>query len=115
MRKGVPAAVDPVQRLLQGFALEERGHRGPGGGYRLGMPATDISVAAIMIAAEDSPTAQRSKQNITKVEGENCPTDPMWRSLNGLIYNLLDHVSLDDVVAERVEVYEKLFRTEEKQ
>jgi Rrf2 family transcriptional regulator, iron-sulfur cluster assembly transcription factor len=89
-----------------------KSHRGPGGGYRLGLPANEISVAAIMRAAEDSPSAHRSRQNARRPSQTDCPSCKLWESLNGLVYRMLDHVSLDDVVAERVEVYQKLFKTE---
>lgn len=89
-----------------------KSHRGPGGGYRLGLPPQDITVAAIMRAAEDSPSAQRSRQNARRTSQSDCPSGRLWESLNGLVYTMLDHVSLDDVVAERVEVYQKIFKTE---
>jgi Rrf2 family iron-sulfur cluster assembly transcriptional regulator len=87
-----------------------KSHRGPGGGYRLGLPANEISVAAIMRAAEDSPSAQRSRQSPRRLAQSDCPSVKLWESLNGLVYTLLDHVSLDDVVAQRDEVYERLFK-----
>ena len=87
-----------------------KSHRGPGGGYRLGLPATEISVAAIIRAAEDSPTAQRTRQAAPRrLSSSDCPSCKLWESLNGLVYQLLDHVSLDDVVRERDDVYQKLF------
>lgn len=87
-----------------------KSHRGPGGGYRLGLPATEISVAAIIRAAEDSPTAQRTRQAAPRrFATSDCPSGKLWESLNGLVYQLLDHVSLDDVVRERDDVYQKLF------
>lgn len=87
-----------------------KSHRGPGGGYCLGMPAHEISVAAIIRAAEDTPAAQRTRQNTRKTGGEERATDQLWESLGGMVYGLLDHVSLDDVVSERLEVYQKLFK-----
>lgn len=87
-----------------------KSHRGPGGGYKLGLPANEISVAAIMRAAEDSPSAQRSRQTPRRTGQSECPSCTLWESLNGLVYTLLDHVSLDDVVAEREEVYQRLFK-----
>ncbi len=87
-----------------------KSHRGPGGGYRLGKPANEISVAAIIRAAEDSPTAQRNRQAAPRRFAQSdCPSVKLWDSMNGLIFQLLDHVSLDDVVAERDAVYDRLF------
>lgn len=87
-----------------------KSHRGPGGGYRLGLPANEISVAAIIRAAEDSPTAQRTRQTAPRrTATADCPSAKLWESMNGLVYQLLDHVSLDDVVRERDDVYGRLF------
>jgi len=85
-----------------------KSHRGPGGGYCLGMPAHEISVAAIIRAAEDTPAAQRSSN--TRRSNDNHAANQLWESLGGMVYGLLDHVSLDDVVSERLEVYQKLFK-----
>jgi len=85
-----------------------KSHRGPGGGYCLGMPAHEISVAAIIRAAEDTPAAQRTRN--TRRSNDNNAADQLWESLGGMVYGLLDHVSLDDVVSERIEVYQKLFK-----
>jgi len=89
-----------------------KSHRGPGGGYLLGLPAAEISVAAIIRAAEDGPSAQRGQANIRRTRQPDQSADKLWSNLNGLVYGLLDHISLDDVVSERVEVYQKVFRTE---
>lgn len=85
-----------------------KSHRGPGGGYRLGKPADEISVAAILRAAEDSPSAQRNRQPRRLGQSE-CPSIKLWESMNGHVYTLLDQVSLADVVNEREDVYQKLF------
>ena len=86
-----------------------KSHRGPGGGYKLGMAPNEISVAAIIRAAEDSPSAQRNRTGTRSLRSSECPSTKLWQSLNGLVYTLLDQVSLDDVVAERDDVYERLF------
>ena len=91
-----------------------KSHRGPGGGYRLGMPANPISVAAIMRAVEDSPTAQRNRQQQAsrRQANDTCPSSKLWESLNGLIYKMLDRVTLDDVAKnERSGMYEALFKS----
>jgi len=86
-----------------------KSHRGPGGGYKLGMAPSEISVAAIIRAAEDSPSAQRNRTGSRALRQSECPSSQLWQSLNGLVYTLLDQVSLDDVVAQRDDVYQRLF------
>lgn len=88
-----------------------KSHRGPGGGYRLGKPASDISVAAIIRAAEDSPTAQRSRQTSPRRNAQSdCPSMRLWDSTSTLMHKLLNQVSLDDVVHQRQDVYDRLFK-----
>ncbi len=89
-----------------------KSHRGPGGGYLLGMPAGQITVGAIVRAAEDSPTARRSPNNNRRQKSTEEASDRLWDAMNSHIAHTLDGISLDDVVAERVEVYQKVFRTE---
>lgn len=102
--------------LEQMFAgLRRRGlvksHRGPGGGYLLALPADKISVATIIRAAEDGPTPRRPRNTQRQNEGSEA-TERLWKGVNTLIFNLLERVSLDDVTAERVEIYKNIFRTE---
>lgn len=89
-----------------------KSHRGPGGGYLLGLPANEITIAAIMKAAEDSPSASRMSTIIRKTRGGDGASEKLWERVNGHVYGLLANVTLDDVASERVEVLEKLFRTE---
>lgn len=65
--------------------------RGPGGGYKLGKPAKDISVAEIVAAIE-----QRSRQTA------NCESktgadkiDQAWSFLNQEFFNHLGTISLE--------------------
>ena len=74
--------------------------RGPKGGYRLARGAGEISIAAIMNAA-DEPV----RMNRCTVEGtewclgtKRCATHDLWRALGTHISSFLDTVSLQDVV-----------------
>lgn len=86
-----------------------KSHRGPGGGYKLGMAPNEITVAAIIRAAEDSPSAQRNRNGMRAQRSVECSSAQLWQSLNGLVYALLDQVSLGDVVEGRQDVYRRLF------
>jgi Rrf2 family iron-sulfur cluster assembly transcriptional regulator len=89
-----------------------KSHRGPGGGYILAKPSTEISVAAIVRAAEDTPAALRAGQNNRRIRGADDHSEKLWESVGGHVYSLLERVSLDDVVADRFDVYQKVFRTD---
>lgn len=74
--------------------------RGPKGGYRLAKPASQISIAQIMSAA-DEPV----RMNRCSVEGKDwclgakrCATHNLWRALGNHISDFLDAVSLQHVL-----------------
>jgi Rrf2 family protein len=74
--------------------------RGPKGGYRLSRNAGEITVAAIMDAA-DEPV----RMNRCSVEGtdwclgeKRCTTHDLWRALGDHISGFLESVTLRDVL-----------------
>src|SRR5262249_6614097 len=78
--------------------------RGPKGGYRLARKADEISIAAIMNAA-DEPV----RMNRCSVEGSDwclgtkrCATHDLWKALGTHISSFLETVSLHDVIAGNV-------------
>lgn len=103
-----------LEQMFAGLRRHDlvKSHRGPGGGYCLGRPAAEISVASIMRAAEDSPTAQKIRDNARRASDVPNVSDSMWEHLAKMVYQRLEEVSLDDVVSERLEIYQKVFMTE---
>ncbi|PZP62861.1 MAG: Fe-S cluster assembly transcriptional regulator IscR [Azospira oryzae] len=75
--------------------------RGPGGGYTLAKPMTEISVADIILAVDEpiDATLCGGKENCK--EGERCMTHDLWASLNEKIYEYLSSVSLAELVAKQ--------------
>ncbi|NBX65574.1 MAG: Rrf2 family transcriptional regulator [Proteobacteria bacterium] len=88
-----------------------KSYRGPGGGYVLAKPACDISVTSIIHAADDLPV-RAPQPHIRRLRSDDDATFKLWESLGGHIARLLDQVTLDDVASERVEVYQKVFKTQ---
>jgi Rrf2 family iron-sulfur cluster assembly transcriptional regulator len=73
--------------------------RGPGGGYRLGRAAHEISVAEI-IQAVDEPidaTSCGGKRNCH--DDHACMTHDLWTALNAHIHDYLASVTLAQLVA----------------
>jgi Rrf2 family iron-sulfur cluster assembly transcriptional regulator len=70
-----------------------RGVRGPGGGYQLARPASEITIAAIVAAVDE-------KVDSTCGEGEPCGQDQacltheLWCGLSRQIYGFLDSITL---------------------
>ena len=72
--------------------------RGPGGGYNLGKKRSDISIASIINAVDESI-------DIRKCEGKNncspelgaCLTHSLWSELSDRIHSFLDDITLEEL------------------
>jgi len=92
-----------LQYLEQLFArLRKRGlvrsSRGPGGGYRLAKPASDITVARVIYCVDESVDVTRcgGQQNC---QGEQrCLTHDLWMELNQHVADFLNTVTLDAII-----------------
>jgi Rrf2 family iron-sulfur cluster assembly transcriptional regulator len=96
--------------LEQLFAKLRRGGlvtsvRGPGGGYRLSRPSSDLRIADIIVAVDEPIAATRCKTGSAKgctKTGARCVTHDLWEELGQQIHVFLSSVSLADVVEKRV-------------
>ena len=82
-----------------------RSVRGPGGGYRLGLPAAELRVADIIIAVDEPMTATRCKTGSPigcTGTTSRCLTHDLWEELGRQIHVFLSSVTLADVVERRV-------------
>lgn len=89
-----------VSYLEQLFAYLRRGGlvqgvRGPGGGYVLTRPASDISLADIVAAVDGQ---QASAEAARPGFGQNGQTAEMWSDLSKTFYDFLKGITLEDVV-----------------
>jgi len=75
--------------------------RGPGGGYRLGKCATDISVADVISAVNDSVDATKCSGKGNCQDGEQCLTHTLWEGLSQRIEGFLQNISLSELVNKR--------------
>jgi len=71
-----------------------KGTRGPGGGYRLARPASDISISEIIAAIDE----RSSKEKVMKVDGRHQKTQELWEILSSNITDYLSNISLADLV-----------------
>lgn len=73
--------------------------RGRSGGYRLGRPATEISVAEIMTAVEEQTRMTRCMEGGGGCLGEErCLTHSLWAALGTQISGFLAGISLQKVI-----------------
>ncbi len=73
--------------------------RGPGGGYSLGRPADEIFVAQVITAVDESVDTTRCGGQANCQDNERCLTHDLWQDLSGRIYDYLDKISLQDLMA----------------
>lgn len=74
--------------------------RGRAGGYRLGRPASSISVAEIMRAVDEGIRMTRcsGEESAPCIPGKRCLTHGLWDALGEQIAWFLDNVTLMEVI-----------------
>jgi Rrf2 family iron-sulfur cluster assembly transcriptional regulator len=78
------------------------GMRGPGGGYCLRRPASEITIAEILSAVDDAMPARRER-----IPGEEWPQSVvMWNQLSSRIYDYLNGLTLAEAVNQSGELKE---------
>lgn len=77
--------------------------RGPGGGYRLAVPMSEIPVAKIIAAVDEELQFTRCNGDAVEgcVKGERCNAHDLWSSLGRQMMYFLSSISLEDVVEKR--------------
>jgi Rrf2 family iron-sulfur cluster assembly transcriptional regulator len=77
--------------------------RGPGGGYTLGRPANQISVADIVLSVDEplDATSCGGKEDCLGKEGQ-CMTHDLWAALNERTVEFLDSVSLQKLADDQL-------------
>jgi Rrf2 family iron-sulfur cluster assembly transcriptional regulator len=75
--------------------------RGPGGGYRLGKGAADISVADIIFAVDEPLDATNCQGRSNCDNDHRCMTHELWAGLNRHMVDYLDSVSLASLVEQQ--------------
>ena len=73
--------------------------RGPGGGYRLGKEAVDISIGQVIRAVDESVDATRCHGEANCQGGERCLTHTLWHDLSERIEVFLDNITLGELMA----------------
>jgi len=108
-----------VSYLEQLFAKLRRSElvsstRGPGGGYRLGHDSGDIYVAQVVDAVDENVDVTRCRGQGNCQGGETCLTHELWMDLSEQIHQLLNGISLRDLV-DRAGIREVALRQDDSQ
>ena len=72
--------------------------RGPGGGYYLARPASEISVADIIVAVDEQIDATLCGGKANCDDGKQCSTHDLWMGLNEILHTYMSKVSLQQLV-----------------
>ena len=72
--------------------------RGPGGGYNLAHPTSDISMSAIITAVDESVDTTRCHGAHNCQNNELCLTHDLWEDLSNRIHEYLGQISLQDLM-----------------
>jgi Rrf2 family iron-sulfur cluster assembly transcriptional regulator len=75
--------------------------RGPGGGYRLSRASSEIFVAQIIDAVNETVDATGCGGTADCQQGEVCLTHHLWCDLSDQIHDFLDAISLSSLVEKR--------------
>lgn len=79
-----------------------RSVRGPGGGYRLALSASETNIADIVLAVDEPLRATRCGKPVGRgcmVGGERCLTHDLWDEMGRQLQAYLASVSLADVLS----------------
>ena len=79
--------------------------RGPGGGYKLSRPATEIRVSEILSAVDETVSALHLGAGVSGgVSGSRAQTlsNRLWQSLSAHVYVFLHNATLADVAHNRL-------------
>jgi len=105
-----------LEQLIAGLRKHDlvKSYRGPGGGYMIDRPLSEILVADILMAAEDSTPAKRSEQQKDRRDITCENTHALWDHIGELLHVTLRRISLEDVIQKRINnhpVSTKIFET----
>lgn len=75
------------------------GVRGPGGGYQLSKPVSDINIADIIKAVDEQLDSTKCGGEANCQNHKACLTHDLWMGLSEQIHHYLSGISLGDLLA----------------
>jgi len=76
------------------------GVRGPGGGYKLSRPESEINISAIILAVDEQVDLTNCEKQSNCQDGEPCLTHNLWMGLSDVVRDYLDGITLADILAQ---------------
>ncbi len=78
-----------------------KGVRGPGGGYKLCRKTSDINIAEIIAAVDETLDSTKCGGEANCQKDQTCLTHDLWMGLSGQIRNYLEDISLSDLLEKK--------------
>jgi Rrf2 family transcriptional regulator, iron-sulfur cluster assembly transcription factor len=75
--------------------------RGPGGGYNLARPPSEVPVAEVIAAVDESVDTTKCNREGNCHNGGPCLTHELWLDLSDRIYEYLSRITLQNLVDRR--------------
>ena len=75
-----------------------KGVRGPGGGYRLARPASEINIAEIICSVDENVDITNCNGEGNCNDGEKCLTHDLWTNLSRKLHEFLSGITLAQFV-----------------
>ena len=99
-REGIPGKfLDDILRLLRNSGLV-RSHRGPDGGWTLGRPATEITVADVIRVLEGPLASVRGiRPHELADDGVQEPFVSLWVAVRVALRSVLEEVTIADLAS----------------
>ncbi|MHC9510780.1 Rrf2 family transcriptional regulator [Kangiella sp. M94] len=72
--------------------------RGPGGGYELKRPSSQISIAEVVLAVNEPISATKCNGKGGCQDGDLCLSHQLWTELSDQIYQFLSGITLEQVI-----------------
>ncbi len=79
-----------------------KSQRGPGGGYKLGRRADDISFYEIITAVEENIDQTQCGGSMNCRKDKPCATHHIWSDLNKIISDYMKNITIGDVVNKNI-------------
>lgn len=72
--------------------------RGPGGGYQLARPASEINVAEVVVAVDEEVDVTRCGGKGDCQDGHKCLAHDLWMGLSQQIHSFLSGIHLSELI-----------------
>ena len=79
-----------------------KSQRGPGGGYKLGRNAQDITLLQIITAAEENIDQTQCGGSMNCKKDKPCTTHHVWTGLNNIINDYMKNITIEDVISNQI-------------